>query len=328
MYQKNEQEIIQNWKGDINSPIVSICSTAFNLESCIEEAINSFLMQETNFPFEILLRDDCSTDNTAAIMKEYATRYPTLIKPVYERENTYSKGIKPMLQLIKIAKGKYIATCDADDYWTDPLKLQKQVDFMENNPFNGGCFHDCFIVYEGEKSSQKQHLRIGNRKITEDVDLTSIIDENNIDSSSIVFRNFIDKIPKYWTETSKDDYALMILIAEQGKIKYLPEVMSSYRIHDDSIWSSRSEIYKEEEAIKFYNLLQEHFADNESVLKALSRKKKYSYHLLSRKLVYNKQRLKSLYYMILSLDFLSQKHKNTRYFSYFKEIIKSIGVVS
>ncbi len=324
MYQKTEREIMQNWEGDANVPIVSICSTAYNLESCVAEAIDSFLMQETNFPFEILIRDDCSTDKTAKIIKEYASRYPQLIKPIYEKENTYSKGIKPMLQVIKMAKGNYIATCDADDYWTNTLKLQKQVDFLENNPLYCGCFHDCMRIYEGEKSYQKKSLRIGNQKIAEEVDLVSIIDKNNIDSSSILFRNFIDKIPKYWLETSKDDYALMVLIAEQGEIKYLPEVMSVYRMHDDSIWSSRGEIYKEEEAIKFYHLLQEYFPEDSHIQKALSRKLKYTYYSLSRKLVHEKQRLNSLYYLMLSLDFPDQKHKNTKYYNYFKELVRSI----
>ncbi len=325
MYQKTEKEIMQNWKGDVYAPMVSICSAAYNLESCVAEALDSFLMQETDFSFEILIRDDCSTDRTAEIIKEYATRYPKLIKPVYEKENTYSKGIKPMLQVIKIAKGNYIATCDADDYWTDPLKLQKQSDFLENNPLYYGCFHDCMRIYEGENSKQKQNLRIGNRKIAEEVDLISIIDENNIDSSSIMFRNLIEEIPKYWTEaTSKVDYALMITIAEHGKIKYLPEVMSVYRIHDGSIWSSRNEIYKEKEAIKFYHLLQEHFSEDSHTLKALSRKLKYVYYSLSRKLVYDKQRIKSFYYIILSLDFLHDSHPNIKYYHYFKELLRSI----
>ncbi len=325
MYQRTEQEIMQNWKGDIDTPVVSICSASYNLESCVAEAIDSFLMQETNFPFEILIRDDCSTDNTADIIKKYAARYPRLIKPIYEKENTYSKGIKPMLQVIKVAKSNYIATCDADDYWTDSLKLQKQLDFLENNPLYSGCFHDCLIVHEGKNNNQQQRLRIGDRKIDEEVDLTSIIDKNNIDSSSIMFRNFIEKAPKYWTEaTSKVDYALMIMIAEHGKIKYLPEVMSAYRIHDGSIWSSRSPIYKEKEAIKFYSLLQEHFTDNKYVLKALSEKKKYAFYSLSLMLVREKQRLDSLHYLILSLDFSNLINQNRRYLYYIKEFIKSV----
>ena len=324
MHQRNEQEIMQNWQGDYNIPIVSICSTAYNLEFYIAEAIDSFLMQNTNFPFEILIRDDCSTDKTIEIIKEYTTRYPNIIKPIYEKENTYSQGIKPMLQVIKIAKGKFIATCDADDYWTDPLKLQKQVDFLQKNPSYLGCFHDCIMIYEGKENNKKQHLRIGNRKIVEDVDLISIIDENNIDSTSIMFKNSIEKIPKYWTENTKDDYALMITIATQGQIKYLPEVMSTYRIHDSSFWSSQNQMYKENENIKFYTLLEEHFANNSHVLNAIVRKKKYVYYTISRKLLHEKQRLKSLYYILLSVDLLHSKHSNIIYYTYFKEFLRSI----
>ncbi len=282
-------------------------------------------MQKTDFPFEVLINDDCSTDNTTNIIKEYEKKYPNIIKPIYQKENQFSKGIFLNSTFnFPRAKSKYIALCEGDDYWMDPLKLQKQVDFLESNPLYNGCFHDCMIIYEGKKSNEKQHLRIGNRKIEEEIDLVSIIDENNIATASIMYKNSIEEIPKYWKETSKGDYALMVAITEQGKIKYLPEVMSVYRVHDGGVWSSRSEMYKAKEDIKFYNLLQEHFADNKQILKALSRKKKYSYYLLSRKLVYDKQRSKSLHYLVLSLDLLHHKHPNIKYYSYFKELVKSI----
>lgn len=326
MYQKVEQEIMQNWKGDSDTPVVSISCITYSHENYIAEAIDSFLMQETDFPFEVLINDDCSRDNTTNIIREYEKKYPNIIKPIYQKENQYSKGVGSMNATFNFprANGKYIALCEGDDYWTDPSKLQMQVDFLETNPPYSGCFHDCMRIYEGEKSNEKQHLRIGNRKIVQEVDLASIIDENNIATASIMFKNFIKEIPKYLQETSKGDYALMIMIAEQGKIKYLPGVMSAYRIHDGGIWSSRGEIYKEEEAIKFYNLLQEYFVDNEYILKALSRKKKYSYYTLSRKLVYSKQQLKSLHYLVLSLDFSHHKHQNIKYYNYFKELLKSV----
>ena len=324
MYNISEEKIMQNWKGDFCKPVVSVCCTTYNHENYIAETIDGFLMQKSDFPFEILIRDDCSTDRTAEIVKQYAEQYPQLIKPIYEKENTFSKGVAPMRQLFKIAKGEYLAPCEGDDYWTDPLKLQKQVDFLISNPLYSGCFHDCMIIHEGEKSNQEQRLRIGNRKIAEEVDLISIIDENNIALASIMFRNFIEETPKYRKETSKGDYALMVMIAEQGKIKYLPEVMSTYRIHDGGVWSSRSPIYKEKENIKFYTLLQEHFADNKYILKALSRKKKYSLYSLSLMLVREKQRLKSLYYLMLSLDLPNLVKQHRRYLYYFKEFVKSI----
>lgn len=324
MHNRTEQEIMKSWKGDFHKPVVSVCCITYNHENYIAEAIDGFLMQKTDFPLEILIRDDCSTDRTAKIVKQYVDKYPQLIKPIYEKENTFSKGVIPMQQLYKIAKGEYLALCEGDDYWTDPLKLQKQVDFLINNPLFAGCFHDSMTIHEGKKSNQKNSRRIGNKKIVEDVDLISIINENNIAMASIMFRNFMEKIPKYRKETSKGDYALMIWIAEQGKIKYLPEVMSTYRIHDSGVWSSRSSMYKEEENIKFYNLLQEHFTDNKYILKDLSRKKKYSFYLLSLMLVREKKRLNSLHYLILSLDFPNLIKQNGKYLYYFKEFVKSI----
>lgn len=324
MYNRTEQDIMQNWKGNLNKPVVSVCCITYNHENYIAKAIDGFLMQKSSFPFEILIRDDYSTDSTTNIIKHYVDKYPQLIKPIYEKENTYSKGVFPMHQLFKIAQGEYLTPCEGDDYWTDPLKLQKQVDYLTNNPYYAACFHDCMIIYEGRKSNQKNRLRIGNRNIVEDVDLISIINENNIAMASIMFKNFIQKTPKYRKETSKGDYALMIWIAEQGKIKYLPEVMSTYRMHDGGVWSSRSSMYKEKENIKFYTLLQEHFTNNKYILKVLSRKKKYSFYLLSLMLVREKQQLNSLYYLLLSIDFPNLIRQKRKYLYYFKEFVKNI----
>jgi len=121
-----------NWGGD-ESPIVSICCTTYNHDAFIATALEGFLMQETDFPFEILIRDDCSTDNTAEIIREYFKKYPHIIKPIYEAENQFSKGVKPMPVLFKKAVGKYLALCEGDDYWTDSLKLQKQVEYLNSN---------------------------------------------------------------------------------------------------------------------------------------------------------------------------------------------------
>ena len=281
-------------------------------------------MQETNFPFEILIRDDYSTDNTISILQDYARKYPNLIKPVFEKENTYSKGLKPFPEIYKKAKGKYIAICEGDDYWTDTLKLQKQINFLEENPLYEGCFHDCMIIQEKKNTHKTQQVKIGDRNIDVDIDLISIIKENNIATASIVFRNVTIKLPKYWEKTSKGDYALMITIATRGNIKYLPEVMSLYRVHDGGVWSSQNEIYKEQENLNFYTLLQKHFKNKNNILKAIKRKKKYIYYSLARKLLYKKQRIKSIYYIMLSLDLLHDSHPKVKYYIYFKEFIKSI----
>src|SRR5690554_6640453 len=117
-----------------STPLVSICCATFNQASFISQAIESFLSQKTSFKFEIIIHDDASTDGTASIVKKYEQEHPNLIKAIYQKKNQYSQGIKPWPNFVfPIARGKYIALCEGDDYWTDPFKLQKQVDFLEAN---------------------------------------------------------------------------------------------------------------------------------------------------------------------------------------------------
>lgn len=116
-----------------NLPLVSISCLTYNHEKFIGQAIESFIQQKTNFPFEVLLHDDASTDNTAAIIREYELKYPEIIKPIYQKENQYSKSISMSVTFqFPRAKGKYITICEGDDFWLDPYKLQKQVDLLES----------------------------------------------------------------------------------------------------------------------------------------------------------------------------------------------------
>ena len=131
---RTEVEIIANWKIDPEKIVVSICCITYNHESCIEDALEGFLIQETDFPFEIIIHEDASTDKTAGIIREYEAKYPKLIKPIYQKENQYSKGVQISRTFnFPRAKGDYITICEGDDYWTDPLKLKKQLSFLEKN---------------------------------------------------------------------------------------------------------------------------------------------------------------------------------------------------
>jgi glycosyltransferase involved in cell wall biosynthesis len=118
----------------MTTPLVTINCITYNHESYIRETIEGFLMQQTSFGIEILIHDDASTDRTADIIREYEQKYPELIFPIYQTENQYSKGGKPHHFNGERARGKYLAYCEGDDYWTDPTKLQKQVDFLEAHP--------------------------------------------------------------------------------------------------------------------------------------------------------------------------------------------------
>ena len=127
----------------MNKPLVSIQCLVYNHEPYLRQCLDGFVMQKTNFPFEAIIHDDVSTDNSVAIIREYAEKYPDIIKPIYEKENQYSKHDGSLRKIILAAfspYSKYIAICEGDDYWTDPYKLQKQVDYLDNHP-------ECGLVY-------------------------------------------------------------------------------------------------------------------------------------------------------------------------------------
>lgn len=138
----------------MRTPLVSICCITYNHAQFIRKCLDGFLMQQTDFPIEILIHDDCSTDGTTEIIREYKAKYPELIFPLYEEENQYQQGKAGEIDFYNYrrARGKYIAYCEGDDYWIDPLKLQKQVDFMEANPEYSVCFHDYVVcnMWNGE----------------------------------------------------------------------------------------------------------------------------------------------------------------------------------
>jgi len=120
----------------MNNPLVSVSCITYNHEPYIRQCLDGFLMQQCDFEYEILIHDDASTDGTSEIIREYQEKYPEIIKPIIQTENQWSQGVRGIMAKFNFsrARGKYIALCEGDDYWTDPLKLQKQVDFLENNP--------------------------------------------------------------------------------------------------------------------------------------------------------------------------------------------------
>ena len=135
-------------------PLVAIRCITYNQAPYIRQCLDGFIMQRTDFPFVAIVHDDCSTDGTDAIVREYAERYPDIIKPIFETEYQYSKRdgslSKIMTNACNETGAKYIALCEGDDYWTDPLKLQKQVSFLENHPECSLCYHACENKFEGD----------------------------------------------------------------------------------------------------------------------------------------------------------------------------------
>lgn len=226
-------------------PKVSILCLTYNHERYIEQALDSMLLQEVSFSFEILVHDDASTDKTPDIIRKYQNLYPKIIKPILQKENQFSKnvGITREIQLPR-AKGQYIALCEGDDYWTDKRKLQKQVDFLEDNPDYSVCFHQARVVYED--SSKKSFLFPNVRDIAW-YSLEELLKTNYIPTNSVVYRKQSYKnLP---SNIAPGDWYLHLYHAKQGKIKYMPEVMSVYRKHAEGIWweydKDRTQIWKQ-----------------------------------------------------------------------------------
>jgi glycosyltransferase involved in cell wall biosynthesis len=217
-----------------NNPVLSICCITYNHEPFIRQAIEGFLMQKTDFQIEILIHDDASTDGTAEIVREYEKKYPELIFPIYQADNQYSKGINIGGINRSRARGKYIALCEGDDYWTDPLKLQKQVDFLEKNEKYVLCFHKAIVRNEriNPVSEQIQSLDFKNINI----DLKFILTIWHIPTASIVFRR-IEELPspEWLKNVWSRDIALVALLYKYGKIGYYDAVMSVYRLHPGGV---------------------------------------------------------------------------------------------
>lgn len=204
----------------------------YNHEDYIAEAINGVLAQKTNFIIELIIAEDLSTDNTRKICEQFANEHPSLISLLPSIKN---HGMQAnFIRAFNNCKGHYIALCEGDDYWTDPLKLQKQVDFLESNPDYSICFHPVNI-------KQEQTGKLVKDYITEEVpEITTIEDlakrGNYIHTPSVVFRH-PGALPEYFQELSIGDYPVHLLNAENGKIKKLAESMAVYRVHEGGIWS-------------------------------------------------------------------------------------------
>ncbi|WP_150464659.1 glycosyltransferase family 2 protein [Francisella sp. XLW-1] len=221
MFYKEESEIIKKWEKKGINPLISILCVTYNHEKYIAQALDSFLMQETDFVFEVIIRDDASIDGTADIIRGYEKNYPNIIKPIYESENQYSKGIKASQVIMKKAKSKYIALCDGDDYWTDPHKLQKQVDFLEANP-------EYVICYTGVRTIDADGIPVDDYVGGATNDLTSHEMQRGspINTLTTVFRNVIEEFPPEFNFTMIGDMFIWSLLSHYGKGKFMKDVKS------------------------------------------------------------------------------------------------------
>lgn len=275
MKKRSEQMIMQNWKRDTDNPILSIDSITYNHEKYIAKAIEGFLMQETDFPFEILINEDCSTDNTASIIKEFEKNYPNIIKPIYQKENQYSKGVEQDFNFPR-AKGKYIALCEGDDYWTDPLKLQKQVDFLEKND-------EYILSYHKTRKVNEEGVLITDEvdAVNHDLDADQLkCAEEYIQTCTVVFRHIPLKPTDELKKAYNGDAVLWHLLSFHGKSKYLQNVgYSHYRIHSGGLWSKLDLFEKYLESTNTRLAIMNNLKNDKVLQKRMERKILYNFSI-------------------------------------------------
>ena len=298
-----------------NEIIVTVYCLAYNHEKYIRDALEGFVMQKTNFKYEVLIHDDASTDGTTEIIKEYAKRY-SFIKPIYQKENQYSKGVSIAKEyMFPNIRGKYVAFCEGDDYWIDCNKLQMMVDIMEQNPNCSMCCH----------AYQNVHANNGNvvgtiRTLCKDGVITpeiAIEYKNPPQLASQMFRReIVVERPEIYWNTGVGDYPLLLFAAVSGDMYYLSNVMAVHRVEADGSWTQR--IYNNPE------LRCKHFSQMKNFLNIFDKYYKYEYHHAVEK----RLELIALSEAIAKHDYLAIKNSNAykENVSLKRKILVAVGI--
>jgi glycosyltransferase involved in cell wall biosynthesis len=219
---------------------VSVLITTYNQEKYVTQAVESALRQQADFPFEIVIGDDCSTDHTRDILKALSKSHPERIRLwLRDQKGEGLPGKINFVETLKACQGQFIALLDGDDYWTDVQKLQKQVNFLDGHSDYAFCFHNAGIVREGETPDPAKRFCAPDQKQTSTLeDLTR---GNFIFAGSVMFRRgLFGEFPDWFYTALTGDWLLHLFNAQHGKIGYLDEVMAVYRVHAGSSWSSNS----------------------------------------------------------------------------------------
>ena len=220
---------------------LNIHCITYNHEKFIAAALDGFLAQKTNFDFRIVVADDCSTDGTADILKIYAQKYPTKFTLILNDRN-----IGMMANYIKVfdaCVAQYIAFCEGDDYWTDSLKLQKQIDFLDANPDFIQVFHNTMVM---STDASRQPYLFSAPGQGEHCETKNLLESGSIiPTCTNVFRRFaLEKIPAWVLPLGMADWPVNMLLSQKGKVKYLNDVMGVYRVHADGVWSATTAVNK------------------------------------------------------------------------------------
>ncbi|KQM44712.1 GNAT family N-acetyltransferase [Chryseobacterium sp. Leaf201] len=273
-YQNNNFSIIQETEefikmslklSELSPPTLSIFVMVYNHGIYLKECLDSLLMQKTAFNYDIVIGEDCSTDHSREILLNYQKLYPGKFKLLLHDKNIGAANNQE--QTYKNCTGKYIAVCEGDDYWTDPLKLQKQVDFLEGNNDYSMCFHN---VEKIDIEGKILDIPITESETAEKAyTIEDLAEGNFIHTASVIFRKNFEALPSWIISSPAGDYPIHMINASYGLIKYFPEKMGAYRI-GQGIWSSQTKQIQYINTIFVIKLMIANLSLNEQVVKNLN----------------------------------------------------------
>lgn len=250
----------------MTTPLVSVCTLTYNQKKYIRQTVESLLMQETTFDYEVVISDDGSTDGTVEIIQEIIKTHEKghRIKLLAHA----NMGVLPnYIYTFPQCKGKYIAFCEGDDYWTDPKKLEIQVKFLEENPEYSLCFHQV------ERITDVKAIGPAPRETEEATYTLSDLSKGSMMyTPSVMMRAEHMNLPDWYAESPLFDYPLQMMVARKGKIKYLPLNMADYRV-GTGIWTTDNGTAQMRKLEKLMSLLQREFAGNDEIYETLSKRK-------------------------------------------------------
>jgi len=227
----------------------------YNHEQFISQALNSILSQRVNFDYEIVVGEDCSTDRTREILLDFQQKYPTRIRPLVRNKNM--GAIKNMGATLSACRGNYVAFLEGDDYWVDEHKLQKQIDFLDNNPASAMCCHRVRFL----DPDQKEGIHIHPSCPAGSYSIEHLLEENFVPAcSAVVRRDLIGPLPAWHSQLAMGDWTVFALVSSHGNIELMDEVMAVYRVHQRGIWSSRSRVSRMREISRMLEVLDKHFS--------------------------------------------------------------------
>lgn len=254
MGKRTQTQVMADWQPEVK-PLVSIICPTFNQEAYIGEAIDSFLLQETSFPFEIVIYNDASTDKTTAIVERYRQAYPRLIRHIVNETNEYSQGKRVVILALAHARSPYVALCEGDDYWADPSKLETQVRFLESHP-------DYVITYhDSQPFDERGALHIDFKGARRDLSALEIQRATPLFTLTTCFRNVVREFPQEFAAARFGDLCLWSLLGKYGKGKYMPGIApAKYRLHRNGVFSTQEYRAKLDMGLYTYSALAAYYS--------------------------------------------------------------------